>query len=378
MTAHATRNQTPIGSFLCPTRRALGLYPYTDIAPANYTQTATVAKTDYAANGGDIQASPGIDGDLVHPTAATAIAGRRPVPPLLRSRHGYATSNDATVQTLRPHGNYCRHDGDSATDVSRTGWPIPTWSEKSISNGTTTSAARTRATTTAFTPATTGHHRYTSNPPMQDRRGWAINAQSSAAPMPTSSTSAWATSPCGRSTTRSTPRYIAIWATRPISRRCSRRPIEAGNWCFQLKVQNGLQLRLSQFASRGLHLARFKPGPCRLRPSPRLDANLALRGFPSPLTSFPPPASISTARSLLPDRCNRSKRVLHLTTSGHKGEGNHADDGHSKSSRHAGIRRAEAVDLPRLARFWCSSHSRADSSASQSSSTASVWASAWR
>ncbi|MGO9108816.1 MAG: DUF1559 domain-containing protein [Thermoguttaceae bacterium] len=52
LAANALRNQTPLAGFLCPTRRAVALYPFTSLA-ANYNRTDMVAKSDYAANGGD-------------------------------------------------------------------------------------------------------------------------------------------------------------------------------------------------------------------------------------------------------------------------------------------------------------------------------------
>ncbi len=59
LAAHARRNQVPIGGFLCPSRRAKVLYPFTASASANFNRTDMVAKTDYAANGGDKISTPG-------------------------------------------------------------------------------------------------------------------------------------------------------------------------------------------------------------------------------------------------------------------------------------------------------------------------------
>lgn len=60
MTANGVRAQTPLSGFLCPTRRAFALYPYTCTTTTNFTisSTALVAKTDYAANGGDVYNYP--------------------------------------------------------------------------------------------------------------------------------------------------------------------------------------------------------------------------------------------------------------------------------------------------------------------------------
>ena len=52
----ATRRRSAV--FSAPTRRTAALYPFHDIQPANYNQTAAVAKTDYAANGGDWLSNP--------------------------------------------------------------------------------------------------------------------------------------------------------------------------------------------------------------------------------------------------------------------------------------------------------------------------------
>jgi prepilin-type N-terminal cleavage/methylation domain-containing protein/prepilin-type processing-associated H-X9-DG protein len=58
MAGNTLRNQTPVGSFLCPSRRAAAAYPYTGSSPTNCNLTAVVAKTDYAANGGDLVSNP--------------------------------------------------------------------------------------------------------------------------------------------------------------------------------------------------------------------------------------------------------------------------------------------------------------------------------
>lgn len=55
----------PMAGFLCPTRRTAALYPYNPYksgTPANFSPPAsnTVAKTDYAANGGDVVCNPGV------------------------------------------------------------------------------------------------------------------------------------------------------------------------------------------------------------------------------------------------------------------------------------------------------------------------------
>jgi len=59
--ANGQRSQMPLPGFLCPTRRAIALYPFTSTA-ANYTPPPMTAKSDYAANGGDVSASPDILG----------------------------------------------------------------------------------------------------------------------------------------------------------------------------------------------------------------------------------------------------------------------------------------------------------------------------
>jgi len=55
--ANFQRSQVPLAGFLCPTRRAVALYPHTSTA-VNYNLPTMAAKTDYAANGGDIYSSP--------------------------------------------------------------------------------------------------------------------------------------------------------------------------------------------------------------------------------------------------------------------------------------------------------------------------------
>ena len=60
----------PLGGFICPSRRAVALYPIDSPTPANYNQPTdppNVAKTDYAANGGDIYCSPGSIGIWSNP-----------------------------------------------------------------------------------------------------------------------------------------------------------------------------------------------------------------------------------------------------------------------------------------------------------------------
>jgi prepilin-type N-terminal cleavage/methylation domain-containing protein/prepilin-type processing-associated H-X9-DG protein len=60
MRLNGLRNQTPLGGFLCPTRRAVSLFPFTSYFEANYVDISNkVAKTDYAANGGDKGYTPG-------------------------------------------------------------------------------------------------------------------------------------------------------------------------------------------------------------------------------------------------------------------------------------------------------------------------------
>jgi hypothetical protein len=57
MALNTQRAGTPLGGFLCPSRRAVALYPFTSAAanynPASLNPSNMVAKTDYAANGGD-------------------------------------------------------------------------------------------------------------------------------------------------------------------------------------------------------------------------------------------------------------------------------------------------------------------------------------
>jgi type II secretory pathway pseudopilin PulG len=54
MRAATQVNQTALSIFLCPSRRALGLYPFHPAwPPYNANLVGDVAKTDYAANGGD-------------------------------------------------------------------------------------------------------------------------------------------------------------------------------------------------------------------------------------------------------------------------------------------------------------------------------------
>ncbi len=60
MAANTNRTQVALAGFLCPTRRAVALYPYTCTTAMNFTLTSVsvVAKTDYAANGGDVYNYP--------------------------------------------------------------------------------------------------------------------------------------------------------------------------------------------------------------------------------------------------------------------------------------------------------------------------------
>jgi prepilin-type N-terminal cleavage/methylation domain-containing protein/prepilin-type processing-associated H-X9-DG protein len=60
MQLNGQRNQTPLGGFLCPSRRAVALFPFTSYAEPNYKGSPMVAKTDYAANGGDTPAWPSV------------------------------------------------------------------------------------------------------------------------------------------------------------------------------------------------------------------------------------------------------------------------------------------------------------------------------
>jgi prepilin-type N-terminal cleavage/methylation domain-containing protein len=64
-TANAQRVQTPLTMFNCPTRRRAILFPYADYnhggtggPPANYASVTSVARSDYAANGGDKMTEP--------------------------------------------------------------------------------------------------------------------------------------------------------------------------------------------------------------------------------------------------------------------------------------------------------------------------------
>jgi prepilin-type N-terminal cleavage/methylation domain-containing protein len=53
--AVAAMNQSPLSVFICPSRRALGLYPFHPAYPPfNANLSPLVAKTDYAVNGGDV------------------------------------------------------------------------------------------------------------------------------------------------------------------------------------------------------------------------------------------------------------------------------------------------------------------------------------
>ena len=53
--AVAIANETPISLFVCPSRRALGVYPFHPAYPPfNAALMGAVAKTDYAINGGDV------------------------------------------------------------------------------------------------------------------------------------------------------------------------------------------------------------------------------------------------------------------------------------------------------------------------------------
>jgi len=64
--AHRDRAMTPLAAFNCPTRRRTTAYPYlsykkggTGGPPANYLEPVAVARSDYAANGGDVNSHPG-------------------------------------------------------------------------------------------------------------------------------------------------------------------------------------------------------------------------------------------------------------------------------------------------------------------------------
>ena len=54
MAQAANRAQTPIAIYICPTRRKFRAYPYSHTPPLNCTSlSSVVARSDYAANGGD-------------------------------------------------------------------------------------------------------------------------------------------------------------------------------------------------------------------------------------------------------------------------------------------------------------------------------------
>ncbi len=61
MAAAATVCETPVGLFNCPSRREASLYPYPQggLAPRNAARSANVAKSDYAANAGDVDCGGG-------------------------------------------------------------------------------------------------------------------------------------------------------------------------------------------------------------------------------------------------------------------------------------------------------------------------------
>ena len=66
---HLERAMVPLSIFNCPTRRSCVLYPYhsyndggTGGPPANYDYPESVARSDYAANGGDKNTHPGCMG----------------------------------------------------------------------------------------------------------------------------------------------------------------------------------------------------------------------------------------------------------------------------------------------------------------------------
>lgn len=65
-TALRQRVETPMEVLLCPSRRSVRAYPFVDYnsggtggVAINYDKPTNVARTDYAANGGSLQASPG-------------------------------------------------------------------------------------------------------------------------------------------------------------------------------------------------------------------------------------------------------------------------------------------------------------------------------
>ncbi len=65
MAEAARRSQTVVPLFHCPTRRKVQTYPYSHSAPFNVTTLRTfVARSDYAANGGDEQDGGATGGDL--------------------------------------------------------------------------------------------------------------------------------------------------------------------------------------------------------------------------------------------------------------------------------------------------------------------------
>jgi hypothetical protein len=115
--ANSQRAATPLAGFLCPTRRAVGLYPFTSTA-INYNVSAApnnlTAKTDYAANGGDKSASPDVMG--IWPSNCGNTACGPPLGPVLSS--DALTQLNFQVMNFGPTGIVCAMKMTSAAEIT--------------------------------------------------------------------------------------------------------------------------------------------------------------------------------------------------------------------------------------------------------------------
>lgn len=75
-TASLSLHQTPVSIFICPTRRAVRLYPHAGQAPSWIPANASILKADYAANSGDaiVSAGDGYGGDFMAPSGSASYA----------------------------------------------------------------------------------------------------------------------------------------------------------------------------------------------------------------------------------------------------------------------------------------------------------------
>ncbi len=115
MAANSLRSSTPLAAFNCPSRRALGLYPTTNYVPANYNKDVAVAKSDYAANGGDNYCSPGTMGIWPGGDCGNSDCG-----PSTSTMPSLATAQQLRiqVQNFGPTGIVCAMYACSAAEIT--------------------------------------------------------------------------------------------------------------------------------------------------------------------------------------------------------------------------------------------------------------------